>query len=113
MTADSAISLACRVRCFGLPLYNAIAREAPALRLGLLPFLVSASDPEQTLICAAPTSAFGGKADMTFCYANVCEMNVREATPRALDRDQLVGTNALGPRYLRCGPAKMEIGAVA
>ena len=35
---DCAISLACRVRCFGLPLYNAIAREALAARLGLLPF---------------------------------------------------------------------------
>ena len=45
VTADCAISLACRVRCFGLPLYNAIAREALAVRLGLLPFLVSASDP--------------------------------------------------------------------
>ena len=101
------------MRCFGLPLYNAIAREALAARLGLLPFLMSAIGPKQTLICAPPMSAFGGKADMTFCYANVCEMNVREATPRALDRDQLVGTNALGPRYLRCGPAKMEIGAVA
>ena len=42
MTADCAISLACRVRCFGLPLYNAIAREALAARLGLLPFLMSA-----------------------------------------------------------------------
>ena len=38
-SADCAISLACRVRCFGLPLYNAIAREALAARLGLLPFL--------------------------------------------------------------------------
>jgi len=26
----------CRVRCFGLPLYSAIAREALAERLGLL-----------------------------------------------------------------------------
>jgi hypothetical protein len=26
----------CRVRCFGLPLYSAIAREALAKRLGLL-----------------------------------------------------------------------------
>ena len=33
---------------------------------------------------------------MTFYDANVCEMNVREATPRALDRDRRVGTNALG-----------------
>ena len=31
-----AIYLACRVRCFGLPLYNVIAREALAARLGFL-----------------------------------------------------------------------------
>ena len=30
-----AIQLACRVRCFGLPLYNVIAREALAAKLGL------------------------------------------------------------------------------
>ena len=29
---------ACGLRCFGLPLYNASAREALAARLGLLPF---------------------------------------------------------------------------
>jgi uncharacterized protein (DUF1330 family) len=34
--------------------------------------LVSAFGPERTLLCAAPMSAFGGKADMTFCGANVC-----------------------------------------
>ena len=38
----------CRVRCFGLPLYNAIAREAPAAKLGLLPFLVSAIGTSRT-----------------------------------------------------------------
>ncbi|HVQ80920.1 MAG TPA: hypothetical protein VMS82_13395, partial [Pseudolabrys sp.] len=27
---------ACRLRCFGLPFYNVIAREASAARLGLL-----------------------------------------------------------------------------
>jgi hypothetical protein len=30
-------SCTCRVCCFGLPLYNAFTREAPAVRLGLLP----------------------------------------------------------------------------
>jgi hypothetical protein len=47
----------CRVRCFGLPLYSANAREALAERLGLL--LLSAS-------------AFGGKADMDFLAVRTC-----------------------------------------
>ena len=71
VTADCAISLACRVRCFGLPLYNAIAREALAARLGLLPFLVSAIGTKRTYARALQMSAFGGKADMPFCTANV------------------------------------------
>jgi hypothetical protein len=32
---------------------------------------VSASGPLQTLVCAAPMSAFGGQADMACCAANV------------------------------------------
>ena len=34
----SAIQLLCRVCCFGLPLYNTNAREAPIARSGLLHF---------------------------------------------------------------------------
>jgi len=35
-TVMDATKLPCRVRCFGLPLYSAMAREALAERLGLL-----------------------------------------------------------------------------
>jgi hypothetical protein len=34
--------------------------------------VMSASGPKQTWASALLMSAFGGKADMTFCGANVC-----------------------------------------
>ena len=39
LSRDCAIPHACRERCFGLPLYSAIAREALAGKLGLLHFV--------------------------------------------------------------------------
>ena len=62
--------------CFGLPLYSAIAREAPATRLGFCrsePLdAMSAIGTKRTSLFALHMSAFGGKADMTYCTANVC-----------------------------------------
>ena len=55
-------------RCFGLPLYSAIAREALAARLGLLPFSAStmfAYGTKRTCAGALHMSAFGGKADIS------------------------------------------------
>ena len=50
------IKLLCRVRCFGLPLYSAIAREALAKGWGFCSWEVG----------RFAMSAIGGKADMPF-----------------------------------------------
>jgi hypothetical protein len=64
-----ATKLSCRMRCFGLPLHNAVAREASALRLGLLLvsrewLTMSAFGPKRTFPYVAFDVAFGGKADI-------------------------------------------------